>query len=188
MMTGQQQFAPRPAQTLARRLDVRAHPGCRTKGVLTLGAITVPCALGRSGIVRRKKEGDGATPSGRFALLSAYYRPDRGLPPQTPLPLAPLTPDLGWCDDPASRRYNRPVPLPFAASHENMWRDDRLYDIVVVLDCNMAPAVPGRGSAIFFHIAREDYGPTEGCVAVAPQHMRLILSHLGSGDEMVIHG
>ena len=79
-----------------------------------------------------------------------------------------------------------PVSLPFAASHEKMWREDRLYDIVVVLDCNMYPAVKGKGSAIFFHIAREDYRPTEGCVAIAPEHMRLLLSKVGPGAEMKI--
>lgn len=135
----------------------------------------------------RKREGDGGTPVGRFELLHVYYRPDRGLPPATLLPTEPLTPASGWCDDPGHRLYNRPVQLPFAASHEKMWRDDRLYDIVVVLDCNLNPAVKGQGSAIFFHIARQGYSPTEGCVAVSPEHMRLILQNIGLGAEMVIH-
>jgi len=167
-------------------LVVRALARDRTKGVLHLGAITVPCALGRSGIVMRKREGDGATPAGRFRLLHVYFRPDRGRPPTTILPIRPLTERAGWCDDPAHPLYNRPVALPFAASHENMWRADRLYDIVVVLDCNIAPAVRGRGSAIFFHIAREDYRPTEGCVAVSPEHMRMVLSRLRAGADMEI--
>ncbi len=168
-------------------LEVRRCPGDRTRGILRLGRITVPCALGRSGILIRKREGDGGTPAGRFGLLDVHYRPDRGLPPATRLPVAPLSPSSGWCDDPVHARYNRPVKLPFGGSHEKMWRDDRLYDIVVVLDCNMYPAVKGRGSAIFFHIAREDYRPTEGCVAVSPEHMRLVLSKLGPGAEMIIH-
>lgn len=165
---------------------VRALGRDRTRGILRLGGITVPCALGRSGILHRKREGDGGTPAGRFRLLKVCYRPDRGLRPATLLPVTPLTAHSGWCDDPSSPRYNRPVELPFAAGHEKMWRDDRLYDVVVVLDCNMAPAVKGLGSAIFFHIAREDYRPTEGCVAVAPEHMRLILSRAGPGTDMVI--
>lgn len=168
-------------------LEVRALTRDKTKGILRFGSITVPCALGRSGIVSRKREGDGGTPIGTFELLHVYYRPDRGVHPRTVLPVVVLTSHSGWCDDPRHNRYNRPVTLPFAASHENMWRGDRLYDIVVVLDCNMYPAVKGRGSAIFFHIAREDYRPTEGCVAVAPEHMRLLLSRIGVGAKMVIY-
>lgn len=177
----------RKQQKSADCLEVRALPRDRCKGILRLGGITVPCALGRSGVLTRKKEGDGGTPAGRFGLLHVYYRPDRQLPPATRLPVEPLMPRSGWCDDPGHGRYNRPVELPFAASHEKMWREDRLYDIVVVLDCNISPAVKGKGSAIFFHIAREDYRPTEGCVAVAPDHMRLILSRIGPGADMQIH-
>ncbi len=167
-------------------LDVRALPHDRTKGILTFGAITVPCALGRSGLLVRKKEGDGGTPVGSFELLHVYYRPDKGLPPKTTLPVEPLTPSSAWCDDPAAHLYNRPVSLPFNSSHEIMWRDDRLYDIVVVLDCNMFPAVKGKGSAIFFHIARETYTPTEGCVAVAPEHMKMLLEKIRPGARMCI--
>jgi len=173
---------------LADILEVHALTRERTKGLLRCGPITVPCALGRAGIVTRKREGDGATPTGSFELLHVFYRADRGRPPQTLLPVEALTPDMGWCDDPGHGLYNRPVDLPFGAGHEKMWRDDRLYDIVVVLDCNMYPSVKGRGSAIFFHIARENYRPTEGCIAVAPQHMRLILSHAAPGCRMVVRG
>jgi len=169
-------------------IDVRALSAQKTRGVLQLGAITIPCALGRSGITRFKREGDGATPAGTFELLSVFYRSDRGQRPQTILSADPIQPDDGWCDDPAHPRYNRLVSLPFPASHERMWRDDRLYDIVVVLDCNYAPAVKGRGSAIFFHIAREDYRPTEGCVAIAPNHMRLVLETIEPGAVMRIGG
>ncbi len=136
-------------------LEVRASPLNRTRGVLSLGRITVQCALGRSGIVMRKREGDGRHAGGPVRIAARLLRPDRGLPPATLLPTEPLTPASGWCDDPGHRLYNRPVQLPFSASHEKMWRDDRLYDIVVVLDCNLNPAVKGQGSAIFFHIARQ---------------------------------
>ncbi|TYC52540.1 L,D-transpeptidase family protein [Rhodobacterales bacterium] len=167
-------------------LEVRALPRDRSRGILRFGEITVPCALGRSGVVTRKKEGDGATPRGTFELLQVFYRPDKGLPPTTRLPLEPITPRSGWCDDPGHRLYNRPVELPFDAGHEKMWRDDRLYDVVVVLDCNLFPAVKGRGSAIFFHIAREDYRPTEGCIAVSPAHMRLVLASVRPGAVMTV--
>ena len=125
------------------------------------------CALGRGGIRADKREGDGATPVGRFALRRLLYRADRLAAPPTALPVAPIGPHDGWCDDPAHPAYNRPVTLPFAASHERLWRDDAVYDVIVVLGHNDAPPAPGLGSAIFLHVARPDLAPTEGCVALA---------------------
>jgi len=125
------------------------------------------CALGRSGVRADKREGDGATPVGTFPLRRLLYRPDRWAPPRTGLPIAAIDPGDGWCDDPTDPAYNRPVRLPCAASHEMMWRDDGLYDVVVVLGHNDAPPVPGLGSAIFLHVARPAWEPTEGCVALA---------------------
>lgn len=167
-------------------LEVRHSVRENTRGTLSLGPITVPCAMGRAGTIQMKREGDGATPLGVFQLLKIYYRADRLSRPRSVLPVEVITPLQGWCDDPGHPRYNRPVDLPVSASHEKMWREDRLYDIVVVLDYNMYPAIPGRGSAIFFHIAREDYRPTEGCIAVSPEHMQLILSKVRIGDAMRI--
>ncbi|MDD7909707.1 L,D-transpeptidase family protein [Pseudovibrio exalbescens] len=156
------------------------------QGELSVGEFTFPCALGRSGINRDKTEGDGSTPVGTFELLNVYYRPDKAVLETTHLPAFALSQNDGWCDEADHLAYNRPVELPFNASHERMWREDRLYDVVVVLDCNMFPAVPGRGSAIFFHIAREGYKPTEGCVAVYPEHMKQILALVKPGAHMVI--
>lgn len=136
-------------------------------GVLRCAGRAWRCALGRGGIRSDKREGDGATPVGRFALRRLLYRSDRLATPLTALPVATIGPQDGWCDDPAHPAYNRPVTLPFAASHERLWRDDALYDVIVVLGHNDAPPVPGLGSAIFLHVARPDYGPTEGCVALA---------------------
>ncbi len=180
-------------QSLGRRagdasvlLHVRALPSDRTRGRLVFGSLDVPCALGRGGLTHRKREGDGATPVGQFALVSVFYRVDRGARPRTDLPSRALKRTDGWCDDPADGRYNRLVRLPFAGSHEVMWRDDRLYAIVVVLDCNLHPRVRGRGSAIFFHVAREDFPPTEGCVTVAPHVMRRLLAMAGRNTVMSI--
>lgn len=166
-------------------LTVRTLSPRATRGVLQLGSFTAACAIGRGGISRFKREGDGATPAGRFELLQVYYRPDRGVRPRSLLPVAPL-PRAGWCDAPGHPRYNTLVPLPFAASHEVLWRDDPLYDIVVVLDCNLNPAVPGLGSAIFFHLARPGYTPTEGCVAVARADMELLLAACGPGAAIEV--
>jgi L,D-peptidoglycan transpeptidase YkuD (ErfK/YbiS/YcfS/YnhG family) len=161
------------------RAVVRALSPRATRGRLTLGAITVPCALGRAGLTVAKREGDGKTVVGRFPLLFAFYRADRMARPRTRLPLVAIEPGLGWCDDPRDAAYNRPVALPFAGSHEAMWRDDGLYDVVVVPQINLAPASPGRGSALFFHLARPGYTPTEGCVAVSRRDMLNLLARIG---------
>lgn len=125
------------------------------------------CALGSAGITGNKREGDGATPTGRFPLRRVLYRPDRLEPPSTVLPLAPIDPADGWCDEPANVAYNRPVRLPYPARHERLWRDDGIYDVIAILGHNDDPPVAGRGSAIFLHVARPDYAPTQGCVALA---------------------
>jgi len=126
------------------------------------------CALGRGGVVEagRKREGDGGTPTGLLPLRRLHYRADRIAIPRSPLPRNPIAPDDLWCDDPGHESYNRLVRRPFVASHEEMWREDDLYDIVGELGWNDAPVVPGRGSAIFLHLARPDYAPTAGCVAL----------------------
>lgn len=170
----------------AQTLVVRRSPRTPQKGTLTLGSITVPCALGKGGVSARKREGDGATPFGRFELLFGYYRADRLRRPVSGIPLMATSPGDGWCDDPNHSRYNRAVELPFAASHERLWREDTLYDIVIVLDCNFRPAVRGRGSAIFFHLARENYLPTEGCIAVSRRDMLRVLAELGPGAAMEV--
>ena len=117
--------------------------------------------------MRDKREGDGATPIGDFPLRALWYREDRVGVPGTHLPLHPVLRESGWCDDPADPAYNQPVSLPYKGRHENLWRGDGLYDLVVPLGYNDDPVVPGKGSAIFLHVAQEDYAPTEGCVAVA---------------------
>jgi len=142
------------------------------------------CATGRGGVTRAKREGDGATPIGRWPLRRVLYRPDRLAAPATRLPCAAVDPRDGWCDDPEHPAYNRPVKLPFAASHEVLWRDDGLYDVVVVLGHNDDPPVPGAGSAIFLHVARPDHAPTAGCVALARDHLLSALERLGPGDEL----
>jgi len=160
-------------------LTVRAAPGA-IRGTLAVGERVRPCALGRGGLVTGKREGDGGTPVGRFPLRRLFYRPDRESAPATGLPVLPLAADFGWCDDPAdSACYNRLVRLPYAPSHERMWRDDTLYDLVVEIGYNDAPAVPGLGSAIFLHLARPDWAPTEGCVAMRRDDLLAVLVAVG---------
>ena len=148
----------------------------------------VRCALGPAGIRGDKREGDGATPTGRFAMRRVLWRADRLPQPQTPLPIASIQPDDGWCDDPADPSYNRQVRLPYPASAEQLWRDDALYDVIVVLGHNDDPPRPGHGSAIFLHVARPDYAATEGCVALALADLLALLRHCESGAALHIGG
>lgn len=152
------------------------------------GALVVPCALGRSSITHAKREGDGASPVGRFRLLQGFYRADRGSRPRSGLRLTPIRPQDGWCDDPGDRSYNRPVRLPYPARHEAMWRDDGLYDVVLDLDWNRGPIRKGRGSAIFLHLAKPGFAPTEGCVAVEPRMMARLLAQIGPRTRLEIVG
>ena len=136
-------------------------------GQFRLGRQVLRACLGRGGVRADKREGDGATPAGLLVLRRVLYRADRlGAPPRAAVPIEPLAPDDGWCDDPAHPDYNRMVRRPHPARGEALWRADGLYDLIGVLGWNDAPVQQGRGSAIFLHVARPDFAPTEGCVAL----------------------
>lgn len=144
------------------------------------------CAIGRGGIRADKREGDGATPVGRFPLRRLLYRPDRISRPITNLPMVAIGPGDGWCDDPAHVDYNRPVRLPHPARHERLWRDDPLYDLVVVIGHNDMPVVADAGSAVFVHVARDGYAPTEGCVALAAADLLRLLAGATIDTHLVV--
>ena len=150
----------------------------------------VRCALGPAGVTPAdaKREGDGASPAGAWPLRRVLYRPDRRPAPETGLPVRALAPDDGWCDAPADPAYNRPVTLPYPASAERLWRDDGVYDLIVTLGHNDDPVVAGAGSAIFLHLARPDYAPTQGCVALAAGDLADLLRLAKPGDALVIRG
>jgi L,D-peptidoglycan transpeptidase YkuD (ErfK/YbiS/YcfS/YnhG family) len=175
-------FDPRSVSALR----VRSIPGARARGWLNAGDLRIACALGPAGIVRRKREGDGATPAGRFRLLWAFYRPDRKRPPAGAVSLRVLRRDAGWCEDPRSPSYNRPVRLPFALACDSMWRSDDLYDLTFVLDYNFTRRKKGAGSAIFFHLARPGLTPTAGCVAIRAADMRRLAPRLSRNVVMTI--
>ena len=158
------------------------------------GLLTWPggdtCAVcGRNGVRPDKREGDGASPAGTFPLLYGYYRSDRTAAPQSGLKMIALQPDDGWVDDPADPNYNRQVKLPYPAHHEELWRADSVYDILVVIGYNSGnsgPVVPGAGSAIFLHIARPDLAPTDGCIAIGRAVLVGLLPMLGPGSMITI--
>lgn len=147
-------------------------------GMFSGAGLQFPCSTGKGGVVdaMRKTEGDGASPLGTWRMERVFWRPDRLARPSTGLPATPLRPHDGWCDALGDPLYNRPVTLPYPASHERLWREDHVYDLIVELDHNTDPVVQDRGSAIFFHLARPDYAPTEGCVALALEDMLQVLA------------
>jgi L,D-peptidoglycan transpeptidase YkuD (ErfK/YbiS/YcfS/YnhG family) len=167
-------------------LRVRARAGRRSQGWLTAGTIALPVALGRGGIKANKREGDGATPRGRFRLKRLWWRADRHPRPGTLLPARPIKPDDGWCEDPADRRYNQRVTLPPGSKADRLARSDNLYDFIVELDHNTRPRVAGRGSAVFIHAARPDFKPTAGCVALRLPELRRLLARLGPQTRIVV--
>ena len=147
-------------------------------GTLRFRGAEYRAAIGAGGVRPDKQEGDGATPAAVLPLRRVLYRADRVSRPVTSVPVEPLAPQDGWCDDPGHRDYNRQVTLPHVARHEVLWRDDALYDVIGVLGWNDAPVVRGRGSAIFLHVARAGWAPTEGCVALA---LGDLMALLGAG-------
>ncbi len=146
------------------------------------------CALGKGGVIEAedKREGDGCSPLGVWAIRRVMFRPDKGGTPLTGLPTAPTQPSDGWCDAPTDPAYNCPVTLPYPASAERMWRDDDVYDLVGILAHNDAPVVPGLGSAIFLHLARPGYVPTEGCIALSRPDMEALLGLAHPGAAIAI--
>ncbi len=146
------------------------------QAVLRMGGLALPVVLGAAGTRVDKVEGDKATPTGLLRLRRVLYRADRGPAPACAVPREPLAPDDGWCDDPSHADYNTLVRLPHPARHERLWREDGLYDLLGVLGWNDDPVVRDRGSAIFLHVAHPDGRPTEGCVALAPDALRLVLA------------
>lgn len=167
-------------------ITVKQHGPNIHNGHLSLGKDRFPCALGRAGILANKKEGDGGTPAGIWKIQDCWFRSDKWLNPPLHLLSHVITETSGWSDDPNDPDYNCPVTLPHVYSHEKLWRSDNQYDVVITLNHNTTPAIPGAGSAIFFHLAKPDYSPTEGCVAISHQHMREILPLLTPETNMII--
>jgi L,D-peptidoglycan transpeptidase YkuD (ErfK/YbiS/YcfS/YnhG family) len=165
---------------------IRAAAGDHRRGWLTGPGFLIPVALGREGILANKREGDGGTPKGSFRPLRLWWRADRHVRPRTRLPVRAIKPEDAWCEDPKDRQYNRPVRLRPGRGGDRLKRDDRLYDFIVEIDHNSRPRAAGRGSAVFLHLARDDFGPTAGCVAMTKSAMLLLLGRLSPKTRIVI--
>jgi len=148
------------------------------KGTLSFLGKEYLCALGRGGMGVKECEGDGLTPLGVWSIRQGFYREDRIKKPKSCISFTSITKDMGWCDAPQDLLYNQLVKLPFESSHEILWRDDPLYDLILVLGYNDAPVISGKGSAIFMHIAQQEYTPTAGCIALNQSDLLEIITNL----------
>lgn len=148
--------------------------------------MALPVALGRGGIKANKREGDGATPRGRFGLRRLWWRAGRHTRPATLLPSTRIKPDDGWCEDPADRHYNQRISVPPDSKADRLARLDNLYDFIIELDHNTRPRIAGRGSAVFIHVARAGFAPTAGCIALKLPSLRHLLSRLGPRTKIVV--
>ncbi|MBV68706.1 MAG: transpeptidase [Pelagibacterales bacterium] len=143
------------------------------------------CAIGKNGIKRLKKEGDYCTPTGQFSLGPIYYRKDRINKLNTKLNVYPITENMIWEDNPNNKNYNK-LNLNNKKSREKLFRKDNIYDIIVVVNYNNKPVVPGKGSAIFIHIARNNYFPTKGCIALNKKDLVFLISQLSIDEKILI--
>src|ERR1700730_14113486 len=170
-----------------RLMRVSGRPGRRSQGWLFAGQNPVPVALGRSGIRADKREGDGATPAGRFRPVRLWWRADRLPRPRTLLPVRRIRAGEAWCEGPADRRSNHAFSRSANDPGDRLSRDDGLYDVIVEIDHNTRPRVAGRGSAVFIHIAREALTPTAGCIALRCNDILALLRRLSPKTRIQIH-
>jgi L,D-peptidoglycan transpeptidase YkuD (ErfK/YbiS/YcfS/YnhG family) len=169
-----------------RSVAVRAASGKASRGWLVVGDRAIPVALGRGGIRANKREGDGGTPRGVFRPRRLWWRADRHPRPRTFLPVRAIRADDAWCEDPADRHYNQPIRIGSEHRGDRLMRDDHLYDFIVEIDHNTRPRIAGRGSAVFLHLARENFTPTAGCVSMTRAAITGLLRRLGPRTRLVI--
>src|SRR4051812_5235409 len=175
----------KPDRPLA-AVRIRAAAGAPQRGWLMAGGQALPVALGRGGIRANKREGDGGTPKGTFRPRQVWWRADRHPRPSTFLPVRAIAPEDAWCEDVSSLHYNQPVRLASNQGGDRLLRDDHLYDFIIEIDHNTHPRIAGRGSAVFLHLAREDFSPTAGCVSMTKGAMLRLLKRLGPQTRIVI--
>jgi L,D-peptidoglycan transpeptidase YkuD (ErfK/YbiS/YcfS/YnhG family) len=168
-------------------IHVHVRPRLHTQAWLVAGQRAIRAALGRASIRAAKREGDGATPAGRFHPVRLWWRADRLPHPPTLLPVRRIGADDAWCEDPADRRYNRPFRRSANEPGDRLKRADRLYDLIVEIDHNTRPRVAGHGSAVFIHVARPGFGPTAGCVALARGDLQRLVRRLSPKTRIIVH-
>ncbi len=159
----------------------------KKSGYLKYKNLKFRCALGKGGVKKKTMEGDNITPKGIFKIIKIYYRPDKIKKIKTLIKKIKIKKNMGWCDDPSSRFYNKLINLPTKYSHEKLYRNDRLYDLIVVLSYNTNPIIKNKGSAIFIHIAKNSYKKTKGCIALKKEHLIEIISKIKKNTKIKIN-
>ena len=145
------------------------------------------CAVGKAGIARKKQEGDNVTPKGTFKIVKIYYRSDRVKKISSKFKQIEITKNMGWCDDPKSKKYNQLIKLPTKYSHENLYRRDNIYDLILVLNYNMKPKIKNKGSAIFIHVAKKNYKKTAGCIALRKVDLICLIKEINKNTRVIIN-
>ena len=156
-------------------------------GFLKYKKLKFKCALGKAGIRKKKREGDNITPKGTFKIVKIYYRNDRIKKISSKFRLIEITKNIGWCDDPKSRKYNQPIKLPTKYSHEILYRRDNIYDLIFVLNYNMKPTIKNKGSAIFIHVSKKNYKKTAGCVALRKVNLIYLVKEINKNTKVIIN-
>ncbi len=158
----------------------------KKSGYLIFNNFKFRCALGKSGIKKKRREGDFITPKGSYKLIKIYYRADKIQNLKTNLKKIKIKKNMAWCDDPKSNFYNKLINLPTKFGHEKLYRNDNLYDLIIILNYNMRPIIKNKGSAIFIHVAKRNYAPTQGCIALSKIHLRALLKNINKKEEIKI--
>jgi L,D-peptidoglycan transpeptidase YkuD (ErfK/YbiS/YcfS/YnhG family) len=159
----------------------------KNSGFLRYKNLKFRCALGKAGIKRKVKEGDNITPKGIFKITKIYYRPDKIKDIVTPIKKIKIKKSIGWCDDPNSIHYNKQIKLPSKFSHEKLYRNDNLYDLILVLNYNTNPIVKNKGSAIFLHITNDSYKKTKGCIALKKDDLIQLIYKISVNTKIKIN-
>ena len=156
-------------------------------GYLKYQDLKFKCALGKHGINKKKKEGDKITPKGTYKIVNIYYRKDRIKKISSKLKLIKIKKNMGWCDDPKSKKYNQLVMLPNKYGHEKLYRKDNIYDLILALNYNMRPIIKDKGSAIFIHVANKNYKSTAGCIGLKKSHLINLVKTIKKNTRVIIN-
>jgi L,D-peptidoglycan transpeptidase YkuD (ErfK/YbiS/YcfS/YnhG family) len=159
----------------------------KKSGYLKYKNLKFRCALGKAGIKNKEKEGDNITPRGIFEITKILYRPDKIKKIKAFIRPIKIKKNMGWCDDSKSDYYNQQIKLPNKFGHERLYRNDNLYDIILVLNYNTNPIIKKKGSAIFIHVSKNSYKKTKGCIALKKKHLLKLIPLIKKNTKIKIN-